>query len=362
MEGFSFSGASVSLRESAELSGGIWRPLDPAHQVYDWAKRVRLDAELGVATLRNVVVNHVWQIFLPDHGICVLDETYPNALTAFPMPHERTDGAFRFSTDKPLERRGGAALLLGGHNNHWHMLANWLPRLFIAGAAAPNLKFDALVLNRDFNAFMFEFLRAAGFGDVGRITMRNVFNQNRTLLRFDELHVPSFISNRLLLPGAIAWMRGLADKHAPGFGPALTAKGLYASRENEPRHRRRVRNAEEVETVLRRFGLEPRYCDEMSFKGQIRAFRDASIIVGPHGAQLANIMFAREGTPFVLFEYKARGEYEGLAELIGLRCVKMLCPQTDEPDAAGAVASAPRLRDFVVDAQQLEAALARFVR
>jgi hypothetical protein len=120
------------------------------------------------------------------------------------------------------------------------------------------------------------------------------------------------------------------------------------------RVRRRISNSPKLEKVLSTRGIVPIYCDDMSLQGQVRAFSEAPVIVGPHGAQLANLAFAKPGTKVILFEYKDISEYEALAEMAGLECHKIITPQIDGLSEGGQKASEPRLRDFMVDVPAVE--------
>lgn len=59
---------------------------------------------------------------------------------------------------------------------------------------------------------------------------------------------------------------------------------------------RRIANHAEVADLLHAFGFETIVPGQMDFPSQIAAFRDATHIVGPHGAGMANILFCSPGT------------------------------------------------------------------
>jgi len=76
-----------------------------------------------------------------------------------------------------------------------------------------------------------------------------------------------------------------------------SARKLFISREG----RRRVKNEAEVREVLKKFDFEIVEEQERSVDEQIRLFREASVVVGPHGGGLANLVWCRPGTQVIEF-------------------------------------------------------------
>lgn len=70
-------------------------------------------------------------------------------------------------------------------------------------------------------------------------------------------------------------------------------KRIYLSREMAPR--RKVINESEIIPSLLAEGFEVIYPEELSFWEIIRKFRDAEMIISPHGAALTNMIFAESG-------------------------------------------------------------------
>jgi capsular polysaccharide biosynthesis protein len=72
---------------------------------------------------------------------------------------------------------------------------------------------------------------------------------------------------------------------------------LYISRSQAST--RRVLNEEEIVALLKREGFEVATPENLDFAGQVQLFSAASIIVAPHGAGLANLLFSPRGTVVV---------------------------------------------------------------
>jgi capsular polysaccharide biosynthesis protein len=59
---------------------------------------------------------------------------------------------------------------------------------------------------------------------------------------------------------------------------------------------RPMRNEDELIVTLARFGVMPVVLGGLTLDEQITLFRNARLIIGPHGAGLANVVFATPGT------------------------------------------------------------------
>lgn len=94
-------------------------------------------------------------------------------------------------------------------------------------------------------------------------------------------------------PATIAEFDALSAEAEPSrsFG-----KRIYASR-LDARAMRGIVNEDEVCDVMRRHGFEIIAPGELDIEDQIAAFRDADVIVGPHGAGLTNLVYCRSGSP-----------------------------------------------------------------
>jgi len=111
---------------------------------------------------------------------------------------------------------------------------------------------------------------------------------------------------------------------------------LYIPRRNV--NMRQVINEPAVETTLMRLGFEVFDNSEFSVREQVRAFRDASMVVSPHGAGLANIVYCDPGTPVV--EVVPEGydqgvtSYRSLSDLFGLHYTQLFAREA-APDRKG---------------------------
>lgn len=75
-------------------------------------------------------------------------------------------------------------------------------------------------------------------------------------------------------------------------------------------------NQEEVIAATAKFGFEPVFLETLSFSQSVRLFREASSIIGPHGAGWANLIFAHPRVKSVLWTWEGEEQdnwYENVA-------------------------------------------------
>lgn len=152
-----------------------------------------------------------------------------------------------------------------------------------------------------------------------------VFDGNPT--RFEELYLPSFASMRgSYHPVALSVLR---SKLAASLDlPKSGRRRLYLSRADAAI--RRVANESEILDGIGPLGFEKFALADRSLREQAVGFAEAEIIIAPHGAGLANLLFARPGTLVIeLLPVSADGYltlYHALSAALGLRYIALRCP------------------------------------
>lgn len=124
-------------------------------------------------------------------------------------------------------------------------------------------------------------------GETGAISASNLIIPCHRIMpghAFPEWSI-SFLRNRLLPK--------LINERRP------SPKRLYISRRNATH--RRVINEPEIITFLSRYGFQPIQAEELAFGDQMSLFRNAEIIIAPHGGGLANLVFCTPGTKVIEF-------------------------------------------------------------
>lgn len=69
---------------------------------------------------------------------------------------------------------------------------------------------------------------------------------------------------------------------------------IYISRSKA--NKRKIKNEDEILSLLDKFGFQQVFCEEMSFTEQIKLFRQIKYLVTNHGAGLSNMVFMAAGT------------------------------------------------------------------
>lgn len=130
---------------------------------------------------------------------------------------------------------------------------------------------------------------------------------------------------------------------------------IYVPRRNVSM--RRVVNEPAVEEAMRKLGFEIFDNAEHPVREQIRAFRDASMVVSAHGAGLSNIAYCDLGTPVVEIVPEGYDQgvtsYRSLADLFGLPYTQLFAREA-QPDRKGNRCNS----DIEIDVEELVRTLA----
>jgi capsular polysaccharide biosynthesis protein len=135
----------------------------------------------------------------------------------------------------------------------------------------------------------------------------------------------------------------------------VAGERIYVSRAQA--RRRRVTNDGAVAAMLSNHGFVEVKLEELKWQEQINAFRHAKIVVAPHGAGLANLVFSQPGARVIEFFNRTylNGCFWLIAALRGLD-YQPLVPLGDEPLAQNPKGNRV---DIPVDLAQLHSALSR---
>jgi capsular polysaccharide biosynthesis protein len=195
----------------------------------------------------------------------------------------------------------GTAIVLGDDvrpHNFCHWLIDWLPRLAALGELA--WRDDTYVVVPPLDAaYQWETLRLCGF-DAGRVIQLRSWQavRARHLLVTSDLHAVPHPGHK-----AAAWLLNYL-RGTLGYGAFLD--GLHGPRRRSKLYvtrrsaiGRRVVNEDALLAALARAGYQVADTTGQSVGEQVALFATASHIVAPHGAGLANIVFAGRGATLV---------------------------------------------------------------
>ncbi|MFC1680861.1 DUF563 domain-containing protein [Pseudomonadota bacterium] len=103
----------------------------------------------------------------------------------------------------------------------------------------------------------------------------------------------------------------------PHLDQSNDKRRIYIARSQK--NGRCLANEHEILSFLTSTGFEYILPERLSFLDQVRAFRDAEVVVAPHGAGLANIVFCSAGTKVIeLFPSDTKYTYYKISQTAGL--------------------------------------------
>jgi capsular polysaccharide biosynthesis protein len=196
-----------------------------------------------------------------------------------------------------LERRPGPATVIEGRVgvltargdvSYYHYLTDVLPRLEILERLDPSPERLYLPASLPFQRQLLELLQ---------IPSERIIDADRVRhLKAGVLVVPGLPDADLKTPPwVVSWLRERLLSREP---PAPRGRRLYLSR-GRRRGSRIVRNEPEVVDALATLGFEVLDPGAMPVAEQIATFAAADLVVGPHGAALANLAFVSPGAGVV---------------------------------------------------------------
>ena len=191
----------------------------------------------------------------------------------------------------------GNYFLLGGENNYWHLLINYLPRLICLNEI--NLSNTLVLINSDisekFQQFILKIIQKMNLKDVKFIKINRI-NQ---LYKFENLFIPSNPS--------INFAYDFYDKMIGQFIDKKPIKNLYVKRGNVIN--RKVINENEVEKLLKKYNYEIIDCADLTVDEQINNFSIAKNVIIIHGASIANLLFVPNNINVVEIRSNIDGEF-----------------------------------------------------
>lgn len=175
------------------------------------------------------------------------------------------------------------------YNNYFHWITQALPAIDSSFRRDGQVRRPTLGLPR-LQPWHEETLALLGYHDAKRLTLEDTAKYYAfKRVEFNEfLNGGGAFCNSALAYQTYSRMRQQV--------PRETTEGrrIYVARTDTPR--RRMRNESALLEEMRRRGFEIVVPGVLPVAQQIRIFREASLVVGPHGAGLTNIVFCEPGT------------------------------------------------------------------
>ena len=229
----------------------------------------------------------------------------------------------------PTVHEVGPIAPMGRADNYFHFLVEVLPRVLHVRQVAP----DAVPV---FAAPMPAF--AADVLDTLGIAYRVV--DDEIVLRCDDVWVCEPVPSDWPHPRDLDLLVEVIAGSVPRADVA-GADRVYVTRQGASRS---IADEAMVEAHVTDIGFTVVRMESLSFAEQVAVLREARIVLAPHGAGMANIVFSRPGTRVLELTTGAWWGpcYRNVASMLGLRHVLVRLPWTPErPDgtAAGAISA-----------------------
>jgi capsular polysaccharide biosynthesis protein len=196
---------------------------------------------------------------------------------------------------------------------YYHWICDVLPRVQSALADLPPA--TRFIVPDGMTGSERESLRAVGVPAESCVTFRG-----KRPWRVEKLaHVPPVAMTGDHTPGSLERLRLSVFSHLALERVAKGFRKIYVSR--KPRTERSIVNEADLLPALRRSDFEVVRCEELSFAQQVRLFREAAVVVGPHGGGFANLVWCQPGTKVfeILGSDSIRRCYWSICSALGFR-------------------------------------------
>ena len=198
--------------------------------------------------------------------------------------------------------------VLGGADNYYHFLFDIMPRLALL-KWIPELQRLRLLIGTDLTRTQMPIVIYV-FSQLD-IPTKNISTLHKGFFPISSVFMPAKIGRET----AISIWKNLILP--PDHGPGPRRRRLFVERNNL--QTRRVVNQDEVKDYLSRQDFDCIDPGELPFEEQIALFANANLIVGAHGAGLANILFAPSDCHFIeLYGERALDLLQIIASLQGM--------------------------------------------
>jgi capsular polysaccharide biosynthesis protein len=207
----------------------------------------------------------------------------------FGFPTEEHGAMRRFFFPEPQRLPGTWALLATtGGASFYHHLLEVVPRFHLLGLAGVDAsKVNGWIVNGNTAEF-----QSSAWQTLGLNRAKVIALDRRRLLQADRLLIPSLPSH----PGHTPpWVVNFLRERLLKDIPKKTGRGgLWISRKEA--HSRHFIGEEAWLTKLKNVGFQEVHGEALSLRNQAELFAGAAHIAGPHGAGMANLVFATKGT------------------------------------------------------------------
>ncbi len=280
---------------------------------FAWPRPVyHYNNEQKIVLLRDVTVWPYCSIIQSENDAVVVDSGFSGSYLRFGM---KRGWLKRFPVKG--ESMPCAAIQYGKFTNHYHWYIDTLPRLY--ALHHPELREIPKI----------KLLLARGLDVAERRIVEALIPENVVVeevspdirIRADQyIHLPPLTQEwDGFLPEVYLefYRKRVFEAFSLREDERSKKERVYISRRKAKK--RRIENEEQLERALSKMGFSAHCLEDLSLAEQVRLFRDAAVIVAPHGAGLTNMIYSKSATVVEFFSsnYPGRNHYRLLAASMG---------------------------------------------
>lgn len=178
----------------------------------------------------------------------------------------------------------GPSFYIGGENNYWHLLRDFIPKLNILHKERRKMSSFNLLVNSNLTENYFKILKFF----LKKLNLDN--------LRMIKLNYGFFKCNKVIVSARPTM------KYSVNFYDKFITNEPYRKNEGKNYYisrylasKRKIVNENEIIKMLEKYNYNIIYCENLTFEQQIKIFSNAKNIIAPQGAGLTNLFWSQKG-------------------------------------------------------------------
>ena len=186
-----------------------------------------------------------------------------------------------------------------GYNNYAHFLFDIIPKIKLFSLAINLRKIDYFYYSK-LNRYQRDIFKIIGI-DEKKIIDSNKYRHLRCNKIYGVTH-PNYFKGTIsyahsLMPAWIVYY--LKKKFLRNIKLTTKFKKIFIDRSDSKLKHCKLINNNEIKSFLKSKGFKILKLSNLNFKDQIKIFNNAEIVIGPHGAGLANLTFCKKKTKVI---------------------------------------------------------------
>jgi len=251
----------------------------------------------------------------------------------------------------PSTQEGVALIYDQWSGNYYHWLIDTLPRLLILREKFPDY---LLLMPKDGAPFMKATASILGFKNYLDIEKNQILDAHKVIIPEQAAHTLFHDPNLI---------QRLQKELLDGLGYVKTKphRRIYISRSTQ--QKRKVTNELDVRNIVSKYNFEVMHFENMTFENQAALMQEAEVVIGVHGANLANILFMQPKCAVIemLNINSVNPLYFRLSSYLSLAYYALPCDQTIAESLNENIGPVLKVNDndIAVDLEKLEDILYR---